>query len=131
MNDKVAKQVLKFVAVAAVALTLVAGAIGGVEVGVGAAVGGAVAWLDALVLLKLAMRITSGRVGSQRLAAVLLGVKLAVLGAVCWGLLARWGVNPIGFGVGFSAMVLGVLYGAVELSAEDRAQDRDHAMENG
>ncbi|MEM8608243.1 MAG: ATP synthase subunit I [Myxococcota bacterium] len=131
MNDKVAKQVMKFVAVAAVALTLVAGAIGGADIGIGAAVGGAVAWLDALVLLKLTQRITSGRVGSQRLAAVLLGVKLALLGAVCWGLLARWGVNPIGFGVGFSAMVLGVLYAAVELTADDSADDQEHAMENG
>ncbi|MEM7433840.1 MAG: hypothetical protein AAF436_01720, partial [Myxococcota bacterium] len=99
MNEKVAKQVTKFVAVAAVVLTLLAGVIGGLSVGIGAAVGGVVAWLDVVVLLKLAARITGGRVGSQRLAAVLLGVKLAVLGAVCWGLLARWGVNPLGFGV--------------------------------
>ncbi|MGB5810137.1 MAG: hypothetical protein WBG86_06375, partial [Polyangiales bacterium] len=102
-----------------------AAAIGGAAIGIGAAVGGVVAWLDAVVLLKLTQRITSGRLGSQRLAAVLLGVKLALLGAVCWGLLARWGVNPLGFGIGFSAMVLGVLYAAVEISADD------HAMENG
>ena len=121
MNHKVAKQVMKFVAVAAALLTVLAGVIGGLDVGIGAAVGGVVAWLDAVVLIKLATRITSGRVASQRIAAVLLGAKLAILGAVCWALLARWGVNPLGFGVGFSAMVLGVLYAAVELSGDQEA----------
>lgn len=117
MNDKVAKQVMKFVALAGVTLALLAGVIGGTAVGVGAVVGAIVAWLDALVLIKLTIRIASGRVTSQRVAAVLLGAKLALLGAVCWALLARWGVHPIGFGVGFSAMVLGVLYAALELSS--------------
>jgi hypothetical protein len=115
---------MKFVALAAVTLTVLAGVIGGTAVGLGAAVGGIVAWLDALVLIKLTGRIASGRVGSQRIAAVLLGTKLALLGAVCWALLARWGVNPIGFGVGFSAMVLGVLYAAFELSSADEALEK-------
>ncbi|MDH3726604.1 MAG: hypothetical protein OER77_03655 [Myxococcales bacterium] len=124
MNDNVAKQVMKFVALAGVTLALLAAVIGGTAVGVGAVVGAIVASLDALVLIKLTARIASGRVRSQRIAAVLLGAKLAVLGAVCWALLARWGVNPIGFGVGFSAMVLGVLYAAFELSSQDEALEK-------
>jgi len=124
VNDNVAKQVMKFVALAGMTLALLAAVIGGTAVGVGAVVGAIVASLDALVLIKLTARIASGRVRSQRIAAVLLGAKLAVLGAVCWALLARWGVNPIGFGVGFSAMVLGVLYAAFELSSQDEALEK-------
>lgn len=115
---------MKFVALAGMTLALLAAVIGGTAVGVGAVVGAIVASLDALVLIKLTARIASGRVRSQRIAAVLLGAKLAVLGAVCWALLARWGVNPIGFGVGFSAMVLGVLYAAFELSSQDEALEK-------
>jgi len=123
VNDKVAKQVTKFVALAAALLAVFATLFGGFTVGMGAAVGGLVATLDALVLVKLATRITGGKVRGQGLAAALLGAKLALLGAICWALLARWGVDPLGFGVGFSAMVLGVLYAAVELSADERAAE--------
>ena len=48
---------------------------------------------------------------SSDTAAALLGAKLGVLLAVCWALLARWGVNPIGFSVGLGALVLGMLVG--------------------
>ena len=91
-----------------------------VSIGIGAAVGGIVATLDAWAITWLASRIVNGAGFIGRgLAAGLLGAKLVVLLAVCWALLARWGVDPLGFSVGLGALVLGMLYSGAELSMRE------------
>jgi predicted Kef-type K+ transport protein len=68
----------------------------------------------------LASRIVNGAGFIGRgFAAGLLGAKLVVLLAVCWALLARWGVDPLGFSVGLGALVLGMLYSGAELSVRE------------
>jgi len=115
--DQLRTQTPRNVAIAALLLSGLALVLGGVSVGMGAVVGGVVAVLDAWAITWLASRIVGGAgFISRGFAAGLLGAKLVVLLAVCWALLARWGVEPLGFSVGLGALVLGMLYSGVELS---------------
>jgi hypothetical protein len=118
--DQLRTQTPRNVAVAALVLTGLAFVLGGASVGVGAMVGGVVGILDAWAITWLASRIVSaaGFIG-RGFAAGLLGAKLVVLLAVCWALLARWGVDPLGFSVGLGALVLGMLYSGAELSVRE------------
>ncbi len=120
MIDQLKTQTPRNVAVAALVLTGLGFVLGGVNVGIGAAIGGIVAVLDAWAITWLASRIISaaGFIG-RGFAAGLLGAKLVVLLAVCWALLARWGVDPVGFSVGLGALVLGMLYSGAELSVRE------------
>ena len=120
MIDQLKTQTPRYVAVAALVLAGLAFVLGGVSVGIGAIVGGIVAALDAWAITWLASRIISGAGFIGRgFAAAMLGAKLVVLLAVCWALLARWGVDPIGFSVGLGALVLGMLYSGAELSIRE------------
>ncbi|MFW6050332.1 MAG: ATP synthase subunit I [Myxococcota bacterium] len=110
--------------IAAFAAVLTAGAflVGGVEPGIGALAGGAVAMANWVSLRWLGERIVGG--GAGRVAAsVLLAFKLVVLGIVCWLLIGRFGAHPVGFIVGVSAFVLGTLVGS--------SQGRTAAEEEG
>lgn len=128
MIDQLKTQTPWNVAVAALVLTSLAFVLGGVSVGIGAAVGGIVAALDAWAITWLASRIITGAGFIDRgFAAGLLGAKLVVLLAVCWALLARWGVDPIGFSVGLGALVLGMLYSGAELSVREAQAAREAA----
>ncbi|MDH3818186.1 MAG: hypothetical protein OES21_06200 [Myxococcales bacterium] len=133
MIDQLKSQTPRHVAFAALALTGLAFVLGGVSIGIGAAVGGIVATLDAWAITWLASRIVNGAGFIGRgLAAGLLGAKLVVLLAVCWALLARWGVDPLGFSVGLGALVLGMLYSGAELSMrEARAAGEPQAAGEG
>jgi hypothetical protein len=126
--DQLKTQTPRYVAVAALVLTGLGFVLGGVSIGIGAAVGGTVAALDAWAITWLASRIISGAGFIDRgFAAALLGAKLVVLLAVCWALLARWGVDPIGFSVGLGALVLGMLYSGAELSVREAQAAREAA----
>ncbi len=131
MIDQLKTQTPRNVAVAALVLTGLAFVLGGVSVGIGAIAGGVVGVLDAWAITWLASRIV-GAAGfiSRGFAAGLLGAKLVVLLAVCWALLARWGVDPLGFSVGLGALVLGMLYSGAELSVRE-AQVARHAQTAG
>jgi hypothetical protein len=79
-----------------------------------------VATLDAWAITWLASRIVGGAGFIGRgFAAALLGAKLVVLLTVCWALLARWGVDPLGFCVGLGALVLGLLYSGADLAMRE------------
>jgi len=124
--DHLKTQTPRHVAVAALVLTGLAFVLGGAGIGVGAAVGGVVATLDAWAITWLASRIVNGAGFIGRgFAAGLLGAKLVVLLAVCWALLGRWGVDPLGFSVGLGALVLGMLYSGAELSIREAQAARE------
>jgi hypothetical protein len=126
--DQLKTQTPRYVTVAALVLTGVAFVLGGVSIGTGAAIGGIVAGLDAWAITWLASRIVNGAGFIGRgLAAGLLGAKLVLLLAVCWALLARWGVDPLGFSVGLGALVLGMLYSGAELSVREAQAAREAA----
>ncbi len=131
MIDRLKTHTPRYVAAAAGALAALAFVLGGPTVGVGAVVGGVLATLDAWAITWLAGRIIDGAgFVSRGFAAALLGAKLVVLLAVCWALLARWGVDPLGFSIGLGALVLGMLYTGFELSVRE-AEDARHAQAAG
>jgi len=126
--DQLKTQTPRYVAVAAVVLAGLALVLGGASIGTGAAVGGLVATLDAWAITWLASRIVGGAgFLSRGFAAALLGAKLVILLSVCWALLARWGVDPLGFSVGLGALVLGMLYSGAELSVREAQAARETA----
>ena len=128
MIDQLKTQTPRYVAVAAVVLAGLALVLGGASIGTGAAVGGVVATLDAWAITWLASRIVGGAgFLSRGFAAALLGAKLVILLAVCWALLARWGVDALGFSVGLGALVLGMLYSGAELSVREAQAARETA----
>ena len=128
MIDQLKTQTPRYVAVAAVVLAGLALVLGGASIGTGAAVGGLVATLDAWAITWLASRIVGGAgFLSRGFAAALLGAKLVILLSVCWALLARWGVDPLGFSVGLGALVLGMLYSGAELSVREAQAARETA----
>lgn len=126
MIDSLKTRTPRYVAVAALVLTALAFVLGGPIVGIGSAVGGVVAVLDAWAITWLASQIIAGAgfVG-RGLAAALLGAKLFVLLAVCWSLLARWAVDPMGFSIGLGALVLGMLYTGAELAVREAQASRE------
>ena len=128
MIDQLKTQTPRYVAVAAVVLAGLALVLGGASIGTGAAVGGVVATLDAWAITWLASRIVGGAgFLSRGFAAALLGAKLVILLAVCLALLARWGVDALGFSVGLGALVLGMLYSGAELSVREAQAARETA----
>jgi hypothetical protein len=127
--DQLKTQTPRYVAVAALVLVGLTFVLAGPRVGVGALVGGVVATVDAWAITWLAKRIVSGAgfIGSG-MAAGLLGVKLILLLAVCWALLARWGADPLGFSVGLGALVIGMLVAGVDLSIREAQATRNAQM---
>jgi hypothetical protein len=127
--DQLKTQTPRYVAVAALVLVGLTFVLAGPRVGVGALVGGVVATVDAWAITWLAKRIVSGAgfIGSG-MAAGLLGVKLILLLAVCWALLARWGADPLGFSVGLGALVIGMLVAGVDLSIREAQTTRNAQM---
>jgi len=125
--DRLKTQTPRHVAAAGLVVVGLAFLLGGTSVGTGAIVGAVVATLDAWAITWLASRIVDGAgfVG-RGLAAALLGAKLVILLSVCWALLARWGVDPLGFSIGLGALVLGMLYTGFDLSVRE-AQDARRA----
>lgn len=122
MIDQLKTHTPRYVAIAAVALIALGFLLGGTTVGLGAMVGGVVAVLDAWALTWLAVRVVSG---AGVMAAVLLGGKLFLLLGICWALLARFGVDPMGFSLGLGALVLGMLYGGAELASKEARAARE------
>jgi hypothetical protein len=124
--DSLKTRTPRYVAVAALVLTALAFVLGGPTIGIGSVVGGIVGVLDAWAITWLASRIVAGAgfVG-RGFAAALLGAKLVVLLAVCWSLLARWSVDPLGFSVGLGALVLGMLYAGTELAVREAQAARE------
>ncbi len=119
MIDQLTTQTPRYVAVAAVLLAAIAYAIGGTEVGIGAAVGGLVAVVDAWAIIWLVSQILTGAGLSRAIAVALLASKLIILLAVCWALLTRLAINPMGFSVGLGALVVGMLYAGAMLSVKE------------
>lgn len=100
--------------ISAIAALLAAGTflVGGVGPGLGALAGGAVAVANWLGLRWITVRIVQGSTRQRAGVSVLLALKLAAVGAVCWAMIVDWGLHPLGFLVGVSAFALGTLTGS-------------------
>lgn len=78
-----------------------------------AMVGAAVATVNWIALRWFVSRALNTSDRSRAGLMVLLGAKMLVLGLVCWGLLTRFALEPFGFALGLSALVLGIFLGSV------------------
>ncbi len=108
------------VALAGVVLTVLVFAIGGLSPAVGAAVGAVVAVLNFVGLRWLVMRLVHGPQKSRGSTAVMLAMKMVFILAIIWILLAKVGVHPIGFAVGFSALFIGFAMAGKNVLEEER-----------
>jgi len=123
--DHLKTETPRYVAIAAVLLAALAFAIGGTEVGIGAAVGGVVALVDAWAIIWLVSEILTGAGLSRAIAVALLASKLIIVLAICWALLTRLAINPMGFAVGLGALVVGMLYAGARLSVLEAQARRE------
>lgn len=97
-------------------LTLLAFGLGGMDTGVGAAVGAAFGCLNWVGMRWLAQRLLNANDKGRAVWGGLLILKMALtLGAV-WAVLATGVVQPIGFAIGLSGLVLGLLAGAFHMA---------------
>ena len=100
-----------FVAVASLVLTALGWAFGGASIGFGALVGGVLAVANLYALRWLAERLLRADDRGKVLWSSVLAIKLAGVLGLAWAILATGMVNPIGFGLGLSGLVLGSLAG--------------------
>ena len=127
------KKTTQSVAIAGLVLVGVGFVFGGVGVGLGALAGFMVAFADWLVIARFAGALV-GQQGRHLLTGGMIAAKMTLLLGLCWALLARFGVDPIGFCLGLSSLVLGVLYAgtaAVGHAVHLRESDTAAAPEGG
>ncbi|MFW5920402.1 MAG: ATP synthase subunit I [Polyangiales bacterium] len=113
MGHPVIDKTTLYVAWLAALLTAGAFVLGGTGMAVGALMGGVVAIANWLALRWLALRVVRGSVKKQGAMMVLLTLKMGALFALCWLLIARFGLDAAGFLIGISAFVVGLIAASV------------------
>lgn len=112
MERHLTHQVTQYVAAFGAALVAAAWLVGGTEPMLGAAAGALVSVANWLALRWLALRAARGGDAARSRVMLLIAVKMTVLVALCWFLVGRAGVHPIGFTVGLGALILGIAVAA-------------------
>lgn len=112
LDRRTLRRITLFIAGASVLLTLVTLVFGGVTMGIGAAVGGCVAVANWLAMPWLGERLLRANGRGRVVWGLLLGVKMAALLGIVALILSTGLVDPTGFTVGLSGLVLGALAGA-------------------
>lgn len=111
------RRITFYVVGASVLLSAVAFLVGGVSMGFGAAVGGALAVANWIAMRWVGHRILIASDKGRLVYATLLAVKMAALLGVAWLILSTGKVDPTGFTIGLSGLVLGALAGAFHAAA--------------
>lgn len=112
MTNPVMDKVTYYVAGLGALLALGAFALGGPAWGLGALVGALVAVANWIALKWIGSRVMGGSVKKRGALMVLLALKMGALFVLCWLLLARYGLHPVGFMLGISAFAGGILAAA-------------------
>ena len=115
------KRITHYVIGASAVLTAVAFFLGGAWMGLGAAVGGAVAVGNWLGMRWIGERLLRANDKGRMVWGSLLAFKMAAILGVVWMILATGWVDPMGFALGMSGFVLGILGGAFHLAASGSA----------
>ena len=87
--------------------------------------GAVVATLNWLVLRWIMQKLVHGSNKSRTGVAIAMPLKFAGLFVVCWMLLTRFAIDPIGFAIGLSALVLGVVYGALRFGEKSALVEKE------
>ena len=106
------QRITRYVIGASIALTALAFVLGGLWTGVGAAVGAALAIGNWVLMRFVGQRLLVATDAGRIVWGAILMVKMGVLLAIAWAVLSTGAVDPIGFSVGVSGLVFGLLLGA-------------------
>jgi hypothetical protein len=117
------RRITVFVVGASVLLTAVAFALGGKTMALGAAAGGGVAVANWLAMRWVAQRLLVANDRGKLVWGTLLGLKMAALLAITWAILSTGVVDPTGFTIGLSGLVLGAVGGALQSATSAPADD--------
>lgn len=119
------QRITLYVVGASVLLAALAFVAGGVAMGFGAVVGGTLAVLNWLAMRWVGQRLLIANDKGRLVWGTLLALKMALLLAITWMILSTGLVDPIGFTVGLSGLVLGALAGAFHAAASSPASSTD------
>jgi hypothetical protein len=110
------RRITLYIAGASALLTLATLAFGGVTMGLGAAVGGSVAVANWLAMPWVGERLVRANDKGRIIWSLLLVLKMAALLGIVALILSTGLVDPMGFTVGLSGLVLGALAGAFHMT---------------
>jgi hypothetical protein len=118
LERRIFRRMTLYVVGSSVLLSAAAFALGGVVTGFGAIVGGAVGVANWLLVLWVGKRLLVASDKGRLVWGTLLALKMFALLGVTWLILSTGRVDPIGFTVGLSGLVLGALAGAFHSALE-------------
>jgi hypothetical protein len=106
------RRITLYVVAASALLTALSFALGGLTMGIAAAVGGALAVGNWMSMRWVGRRLVVANDKGRMVWGGLLAVKMLALMLIAWGILATGVVDPMGFTIGLGGLVLGILAGA-------------------
>lgn len=107
------RRITAYVVVASVLLSVVALTFGGFAMGIGAAVGGAFAVVNLLAMQWVGKRLLVASDKGKAIWGTLLAVKMFVAMFAVLAILSTGVIDPIGFTVGLSGLILGIVAGVL------------------
>jgi hypothetical protein len=113
MNPSTEKSVASCIAVFAALAVVLCFALGGAQLALGAALGGALALGDYVFMWWAAARIFRGPQRGRAGLTFLLTMKFGLIGALLYFLIVVAGVEALGLALGLGALVLGIVVGAL------------------
>lgn len=117
------RRITAYVAGASVLLAALALVLGGARMGFGAGVGGALGVANWYAMRWVADRLVRANDRGKAVWGTLLALKMGALLAITWGILSTGKVDPTGFTIGLSGLVLGALGGALHSATSSRASE--------
>ena len=110
-DAKTLGRITGYVIATSVALSVLAGVLGGLSLGLAAAVGGVFSILNWLAMRWLGRKLLVANDKGRAVWGTLLAAKMLVSLLAVWAILSTGVIDPIGFVVGLSGLVLGILAG--------------------
>lgn len=103
--------ITRFVVIGSALLVSISFLVGGVDMGVGAVAGGTFATLNWMAMRWIGQRIVVANPRGRVVLGLLLAVKMFISLGVVAAILATRLIDPIGFVVGFSGLIVGIVAG--------------------
>jgi len=127
MDSLILNRITIYIAAFGAVLSAFAFLVAGPVTGVGAVVGASIALLNWAALRWVISRVRRGNTRTRAGLMVLLVLKMAALIALSWALITRWDVDAVGFAIGTSSLVAGVLLGSSRAGAAEEQAAREEA----
>lgn len=125
------QRITLYVVGATVLLTTATFVFGGVSMGVGATAGGVLGVANWLAMRWVGERLMVANDKGRLVWGILLVLKMSALLGVAWAILSTGLVDPMGFSVGLSGLVLGALAGAFHSATSGSSAPRAGELNGG